>query len=110
MYPKGSLYSASLGEWKVKSKRSQGIWKARRQVTQIHIKENSKNIWPFAHILMYAGLRTVISACILKKGFKSRGKQIMSVFRDDLGNITCTKMFHGVQRVCRETGKAINVW
>ena len=67
-----------------------------------------KNIRPFAHILMYMGLR-VISACIREKGFKGHVQQIMSVFRDDLGNIKGTKMVHGVQRVCRGTGKAINV-
>ena len=71
-------------------------------------KENSKNIWPFAHILMYMGLR-VISACIHEKGFKSSLWKIMSVFRDDIGNITGTKMVHGVQGVCRGAGKAINV-
>ena len=57
---------------------------------------------------MYVGLR-VISACINEKGFKSSVQQIMSVFRDDLGNIKCTKMVHGVQRVYRGIGKAINV-
>ena len=93
----------------VKSEWSQGIWKAKRQVTHIHIKENSENTWPFAHILMYASLR-VISACIREKGFKSCIHKIMSVFRDDLRNIKGTKMVHGVQRVCRGTGKAINVW
>ena len=77
-------------------------------MTWIHNKENSKNIWPFAHILMYAGLR-VIFACIHKKGFKSCVQQIMSVFMDDIGNIEGTKMVHGVQRVYRGMGKAINV-
>ena len=109
MYPKGSLYSASMGWWKVKSKRSQGIWKARRQVTQIHIKEKSKNIWPFAHISMYAGLRS-ISAYIHEKGIKSHVQQITCVFRDALGNIKGTILVLGVQRVCKGTGKAINVW
>ena len=77
-------------------------------MTRIHIKENSKTSWPFAHILMYTGLR-VISACICEKGFKSHIHQIMSVFRDDLGNIKGIKMVHGVQRVYRGIGKAINV-
>ena len=75
-------------------------------MTQIHIKENSKTIWTYAHILMYAGLR-VISVYIRKKMIKSHIQQIMSVFRDDLGNIKGTKIVHGFQRVCRGTGKAI---
>ena len=45
-----------------------------------------QNIWPFAHMPMYVGLR-VISACIREKGFKSHIWKITSVFRDDLGNI-----------------------
>ena len=73
-----------------------------------HIKEKSKNIWPFAHIPMYMGLR-VISVYISENRFKSRVWKIMHVFRDDIGNIKGTKMVHGVQRVCRGTGKAINV-
>ena len=77
-------------------------------MTQIHIKEKSKTIWPFAHISMYTGLR-VISVYIREKGFKSRVWKIMHVFRDDLGNIKGTKMVHGVQRVCKATGKAINM-
>ena len=44
---------------------------------------------------------------ICEKGIKSLIQQIMSVFRDDLGNIKCTKIVHGFQRVCRGTGKAI---
>ena len=67
-----------------------------------------QNIWPFAHIPMYAGLR-VITACIHEKGFKSHIWKITGVFRDDLGNIKGTKIVHGVQRVCRGTGKAIKV-
>ena len=73
---------------------------------RIHIKENSKIIWPFAHISMYMGLR-VKSAYIREKGIKSHIQQIMSVFRDDLGNIKGTKIVHGVKRVCRGTWKAI---
>ena len=57
---------------------------------------------------MYAGLG-VISMYICEKGIKIRVQQIMSVFRDDLGNIKGTKMVHGVQRVYRGTGKAINM-
>ena len=67
-----------------------------------------QNIWPFAHILMYAGLG-LISMYIHEKGIKSRVQQIMSVFGDDLGNIKGTKIVHGDQRVCKGTGKAIKV-
>ena len=45
---------------------------------------------------------------IRKKGIKSHVHQIIGVFRDDLGYIKGTIMVHGVQRVCRGTGKAIN--
>ena len=58
----------------------------------------------FEHILMYTGLG-VISAYIRGKGIKIRVQQTMSIFRDDSGNIKGTKIVHGVQRVCRETGK-----
>ena len=57
---------------------------------------------------MYAGFR-VISVYIRENRFKSCVWKIMHVFRDDLGNIKGTKMVHGVQRVHRGTGKAINV-
>ena len=77
-------------------------------MTRIHIEENSKNIWLFAHIPMYVGLG-VIFAYICERGIKSCVQQIMSVFRDDIGNIKGTKMVHGVQRVYRGMGKAINV-
>ena len=63
---------------------------------------------PFAHIPMYAGLG-VISAYIREKGIKSRVQKIIGVFRDDLGNIKGTIIFHGVQRVYRGIGKAIKV-
>ena len=43
------------------------------------------------------------------KGIKSRVHQITGAFRDDIGNIKNTILVHGVQRVCRGTGKAINV-
>ena len=76
-------------------------------MTQIHIKENSKIIWPFAHIPMYAGLR-VKSTYIHKKGIKIHVWKLLHVFGDDLGNIKGTKMIHGVY-VCRGTGKAIKV-
>ena len=67
-----------------------------------------KNIWPFAHIPMYAGLR-IIFTYIREKGIKSHVQQITGVFSDDLGNIKGTILVHGVQRLCRGTGKAINV-
>ena len=57
---------------------------------------------------MYMGLR-VISAYIREKGFKSCVWKITGFFRDDLGNIKGAKIVHGVQRVCRGIGKAINV-
>ena len=57
---------------------------------------------------MYAGLRS-ISAYIRENGIKSRIQQIIVVFRDELGKIKGTICVHGVQRVCRGTGKAINV-
>ena len=55
-------------------------------MSQIHVKENSKTIWPFAHIPMYAGLRFIF-AYIHENGFKIRVWKIMHVFRDDIGNI-----------------------
>ena len=36
------------------------------------------------------------TAYIRDKGFKSRIRQFLHVFRDDLGNIKGTKMVHGV--------------
>ena len=67
-----------------------------------------QTIWPFAHIPMYVGLR-VISMYIREKGIKSHVHQIMGVFRDDLGNIKGTKIAIGVERVCRETRRAIKL-
>ena len=72
------------------------------------MKEKSKNIWIDAHILMYVGLRS-ISTYIREKGIKSHVQQITSVFRDDLGNIKGTILVHGFKRVCRGTGKSVNV-
>ena len=54
-----------------------------------HQGKLQKNL-AFAHISMNAGLR-VISVYIREKGIKSHVHQIMSVFRDDLGNIRGTK-------------------
>ena len=64
-------------------------------VSQIHVKENSKRIWPFAHIPMYAVLG-VKPAYIREKGFKSCVYKFKHVFRDDLGNIKGIKKVHGV--------------
>ena len=72
------------------------------------MKENSKSIWIYAHILMYMGLR-VISAFIHEKGIKINVETIIGVFKDDVGNIKGTIFIHGVQRVYRGTGKDINV-
>ena len=77
-------------------------------MTRIHIKENSKNIWTYAHIPMYAGLR-VISVYIRAKGIKICVQQIIGIFRDDLGNIKGKKIVHGIQKVCIGTRKAIKV-
>ena len=52
MYPKGSLYSSSMAQWRVESEWSQGIWKARSKVSRIHAKENQKDL-DYAHIPMY---------------------------------------------------------
>ena len=68
----------------------------------------SQNIWPFAHISMYAVLK-VKFAYIREKGIKSCIWKLLHVFRDDLGNIKGTKIVHGVQRVYIGTGKDINV-
>ena len=77
-------------------------------MTWIHIKENSKTIWPFAQIPLYASLR-VKSVYIRDNRFKSRVYKIRHVFRDDLGNIKGTKIVHGLQRVCIGTRKDIKV-
>ena len=53
---------------------------------------------------MYEGLR-VISVCISEKWFKSHVWKIMSVFRDDLGNIKGTKMVHGVKNPAEGQGR-----
>ena len=52
--PRDSLYSFPKGYWKVESVRSQGIWKARSHMSRIQVKEQSKRIWIYAHIPMYA--------------------------------------------------------
>ena len=44
---------------------------------------------------MYMGLRS-ISTYISEKGIKRHVKQIIGVFRDDLGNIKGTILVHGV--------------
>ena len=68
----------------------------------IHVKENSKRIWPFAQIPMYAVLG-VKPMYIREEGFKSRVYKFKYVFRDDIGNIKGIKKVHGFQRVCRGT-------
>ena len=69
-------------------------------MSQIHIKKNSKIIFPFAHILMYTVLG-VKTAYIRGKGFKIHVQQIKHVFWDDIGNIKGIKKLHGVQRIWR---------
>ena len=73
-------------------------------MSQIHIKENSKRIWPFAHIPMYAVLG-VKPAYIREKGFKSHVWKFLHVFRDDLGNIKGTKMVHGSKESAKGHGR-----
>ena len=46
---------------------------------------------------------------IHEKGIKSHVWKITGVFRDDLRNMKSRKMVHGVQRVYRGIGKAINM-
>ena len=58
---KSFLYSFSKGQLKVESEQYQGIWKAKSQVSRIHVKENSKRICIFVHIPMYMVLRREIS-------------------------------------------------
>ena len=64
-------------------------------MSQIHIKENSKIIWIFAHIPMYTVLE-VKPTYIRDKGFKSHVWKFKHVFRDDIGNIKGKKLVHGV--------------
>ena len=73
-------------------------------MTRIQIKEKSKNICPFAHILMYVGLR-VISTYIHDKGIKNHVQQIMGAFRDDIWNIKGTKIFHGSKESAEGQGR-----
>ena len=80
---------------KVESERSQGKWKARRQVSRIHVKENFKMIWIFVHIPMYVVLE-VKPAFIHDQGFKSCVYEFTHVFRDGQGNIKGQKMVHGI--------------
>ena len=54
-----------------------------------------QNIWTYARIPMYTGLR-VISAYIHEKGIKSHIQKIIGVFMDDIGSIKATIMVHGV--------------
>ena len=73
-------------------------------MSQIHIKEKSKTIWPFAHIPMYAGLR-VISTYIRENRFKSCVWKIMHIFRDDIGNIKGKKWSIGSKESAEGQGR-----
>ena len=53
---------------------------------------------------MYAGLR-VISAYICENRFKSHVWKIMNVFRDDFGNIKCTKWSMGSKEFAEGQGR-----
>ena len=77
--PRGSLYSSSKGYWRVESVRSQGIWKARSHMSRIQVKEQSKRIWIYAHIPMYATIEG-ISAYVRGYRGKSRVYQYYNVF------------------------------
>ena len=63
-----------------------------------------QNIWPFAHIPMYAGLR-VISTYICENGLKSHVWKITGVFRDDLGNIKVQKWSMGSKESTEGQGR-----
>ena len=69
----------------------------------IHVKENSKRIWFFAHISMYAVL-VVKPVYVCDYRFKSRMYHFSHVFRNDQGNIKGQKMVHRVEGVCSGTG------
>ena len=48
-------------------------------------EENSKNVWTYAHIPMYAGLR--LKLCVhMSMGLKFAYNNKHGFFRDDLGN------------------------
>ena len=47
-------------------------------------EENSKNMWTYAHIPMYAGLRSKF-ACIREYGLKLAYNNKQVFFRDDIG-------------------------
>ena len=63
-------------------------------MSRIHVKENSKRILDFVHILMYAVL-VVKSAYIRAYRFKSHVYHFLHVFRDGQGNIKGQKMVQG---------------
>ena len=63
-----------------------------------------QNIWPFAHIPMYASLG-FISVYIHENGFKSHVWKITCVFRDDHGNIKGTKIVHGSKESAEGQGR-----
>ena len=72
---------------------SQGIWKARSQMSRIHVKENSKMIWTYAHIPMYAVIGVKLAYVRGYRG-KSRVYHFYYVFRDDQGHIKRKKVVH----------------
>ena len=49
MYPRGSIYSTPNRKWRVNSKCSQGIWKAKSQVIQDSMRKNPI-LFVFMHI------------------------------------------------------------
>ena len=60
------------------------MWKVKRQVVQTHINEKSKNIWTYAHISMYTGLRSKL--CVhMSMGLKVTYNNKHVFFRDDVG-------------------------
>ena len=52
MYPRGSIYSTPNGQWRVKSKCSQDIWKAKSEVIRDSMRKNPKT-FVFMHISQY---------------------------------------------------------
>ena len=55
-------------------------------MSRIQVKEQSKRIWIYVHIPMYATIGE-ISAYVREYRGKSRVYQYSNVFRDDQGNI-----------------------
>ena len=76
-------------------------------MSQIHAKESSKGIWPFAHIPMYAVLG-VKPVYIHDKGFKIRIYQFSHVYRDGLGNKRTKNGPRGLRSLQRGRGRPYN--